>query len=72
MAKPTTINKEQMVRDLQTVMYVVIHQFDRVYGGANTLALVNRQTGRKFYDSMARKPMMPARLISRTWKSPST
>lgn len=47
MAKPTTITKEQMVRDLQTVMYIVIHQFDRVYGGANTLALVNRQTGKE-------------------------
>lgn len=47
MDKPTTITKEQMVRDLQTVMYGVIQQFDRVYGGANTLALVNRQTGKE-------------------------
>lgn len=47
MAKPTIITKEQLVRDLQTVMYTVIHQFDHVYGGANTLALVNRQTGKE-------------------------
>lgn len=49
MTKPTTITKEQMVHDLQSVMYIVIQQFDSVYGGANTLALVNRQTGKEVF-----------------------
>lgn len=47
MVKPTAITKGQMIRDLQIVMYTVIQQFDRVYGGTNTLALVNRQTGKE-------------------------
>lgn len=47
MTKPLAITKEKLLQDLQVVLFTVIHQFDRVYGGANSLALVNRQTGKE-------------------------
>ena len=47
MTKSLEITKEEFLQDLQIVLYSVMREFDRVYGGVNALALVNCQTGKE-------------------------
>jgi Helix-turn-helix domain len=48
MAKSSKITKQQMLSDLQRVLYTNIAEFNRIYGGSSALALVEGKTGNVF------------------------